>query len=555
MTIHINRSYFSPEEADAGSCQLLVESVSGEALNWFSRLEANSIDGYKALTSAFLQHHQCFMCTPASNADLWRMYQKRKESLRTFMERFKGVMSQLAISDASAIGALKNALARDTRFKDDLTILPVTSLGEVLARANRYIQVDEDKDKRNPDQPAADYARDEKGRKATTFAIDGKEQQQNKPWNKYYRESDNPGYKGKRPYCKFHRFNGHSTEECKTLQMLLLHKYKRGDVDIERERRKVNTHKDNQYCLGDEQQHDRQREEEAVAQNDRAWEIVRLPPPPKRNHDAEERDEPPAPRRRIHMIMGGLSTSRDSVRSIQAYCRETETKRNMPSHSNMFKTSSDPITFTEEDAHNASPNNNPLVVEMVIGESSVTRILIDTRSSVNIIFKDVLIQMEIDLRNTAHETQPLTGFSGDTIRTVGTITLPIYVGGTMHCFNFGILDNPIVYNVILGTPWLHKMLVVASTYHQCVKFPNAYGIYTLRGDPLMVRTCFIIEKKMRNARSFIKSESAPPRDPCIPPPKEFVIQVNIDLSNSKRCVGIGAELPIALRDELVQVLT
>ncbi|XP_010480879.1 PREDICTED: uncharacterized protein LOC104759673 [Camelina sativa] len=588
MTIHISRLYFSPEEADAGSCQLFVESLSGEALNWFSRLEANSIDGYEALTSAFLQHHQCFMRIPASNADLWRMYQKRDESLRTFMDRFKDVVSRLSISDESAIGALKNALARGTRFKDDLTILPVTSLGEVLARANRYILVEEDRGKRNPDQPGTvekasekaqdskgkavdeyyeprqhynkDFARGEKGRKATMFAIDGKEQP-NKSWNKWHREADNPRFKGKRPYCEFHRFNGHSTEECKTLQMLLLNKYKKGGVAVERERRKVVTHKDNQYCLRDEQQHDRQHEEEAVAQDDQAWaqndrerEVARLPPPLKRNHEAEEHNEPPAPRRRINMIMGGLSTCRDSVRSIQAYCRETETKRNMPSHSNMFKTSTVPITFTEEDARNASPNNDPLVVEMVIVESSVTRILIDTGSSVNVIFKYVLIQMEIDLRNTVHETQPLTGFDGDTIMTIGTITLPIYVGGTMQCFNFAIVDKPIVYNVILGTPWLHKRRAVASTYHQCVKFPNAYGIYTLRGDPLMARTCFIIEKKMWNARAFVIAESTPPRDPRTPPPKESVIQVNIDLSDPKRCVGIGAELPMALRDELIQFL-
>ncbi|XP_010496395.1 PREDICTED: uncharacterized protein LOC104773477 [Camelina sativa] len=588
MSIHIGSSYFSPEEEDAGSCQLFVESLTGEALNWFSKLKANSIDGYEALTTAFLQHHQCFMHVPASNAELWRMRQKPNESLRTFMARFRGVVTQLAISDEAAIGALRDALARGTRFKEDLTILPLQSLREVFARANRYMLVEEDQGKESHDQTDAaekasekapsskgkaideyheprqhynrDYARGEKGRKATMFAIEGKEPQ-NKSWNKWHRESDNPGFKGKRPYCEFHRFNGHSTEECKTLQMLLLEKYKKGGVDVERERRKVVAHKDNQYCLRDEQQHDRRREEETAAQDDRAWaqndrerEVARLPPPPRRNREAEEHDEPPAPRRRINMIMGGLSTCRDSVRSIQAYCRETETKRNTPSHSNMFKTSTAPITFTEEDARNASPNNDPLVVEMVIGESSVTRILIDTGSSVNVIFKDVLIQMEIDLRNTVHETQPLTGFDGDTIMTVGTITLPIYVGGTMQCFNFAIVDKPIVYNVILGTPWLHKMRAVASTYHQCVKFPNAYGIYTLRGDPLMARTCFIIEKKMRNARAFVIAQSAPPRDPRTPPPKESVIQVNIDLSDPKRCVGIGAELPVALRDELVHFL-
>ncbi|XP_010424329.1 PREDICTED: uncharacterized protein LOC104709406 [Camelina sativa] len=459
MSIHIGSSYFSPEEEDAGSCQLFVESLTGEALNWFSRLKDNSIDGYEALTTAFLQHHQCFMHVPASNADLWRMYQKHNESLQTFMARFKGVVSQLAISDDTAIGALKNALAHGTKFKEDLTIQPATSLGELLARANQYIEVEEDKGKGNTNQVDAvekapekvlspknkvveayyeprqhynrNYAKGKRARKATMFAIDGNEQQQGKRWNKYDRETDGPTYKGKRGYCKFHKFGGHSTEDCKTLQYLLLHKYKRGDIDVERERRKVNTHKDNPYCLADQQQHERQHEQEAAAQNDRARaqndqarEIARLPPPPKQNHDAEEHDEP-APRRRINMIMGCLSTCRDLVRSIQAYCREAETKRSWPCHSSVFKTSSDPIMFTEEDALHASPNNDPLVVDMVNGESLVTGILIDIGSSVNVIFKDVLIQMEIELRSTTHETQLLTGFDGDTIMTVGTITLQI----------------------------------------------------------------------------------------------------------------------------------
>ncbi|XP_010490107.1 PREDICTED: uncharacterized protein LOC104767832 [Camelina sativa] len=326
MSIHIGSSYFSPEEEDAGSCQLFVESLTGEALNWFSRLKANSIDGYEALTTAFLQHHQCFMRVPASNADLWRMYQKPNESLRTFMERFKIVVSQLARSDESAIGALKNALARGTRFKDDLTILPVTSLGEVLARANRYIQVEEDE--RNPDQPKVtekvpssknkaveeyyeprqhyniDYAKGGKGRKSTMFAIEGKEQTQSKRWNKYHREPKGPSYKGKCGYYEFHKFGGHSTEECKTLQLLLLHKYKRGDINVDQERRKVNTHVGNPYCLADEQQHGRQHIEE-IAQNDQAQEVARLPPhdqlalppPPKRNLDRQEFEEAPAPRR------------------------------------------------------------------------------------------------------------------------------------------------------------------------------------------------------------------------------------------------------------------
>lgn len=111
------------------------------------------------------------------------------------------------------------------------------------------------------------------------------------------------------------------------------------------------------------------------------------------------------------------------------------------------------ISFSEADASGLpGTHNDPLVVELMKGESAVTKILIDTGSSVNVIFKDVLLQMEIDLRTTGHNIQPLTGFDGDTIMTVETITLPIYVGGIVTWFDFTVVDKPIVYNVILGTP-------------------------------------------------------------------------------------------------------
>ncbi|XP_023638107.1 uncharacterized protein LOC111830467 [Capsella rubella] len=199
--------------------------------------------------------------------------------------------------------------------------------------------------------------------------------------------------------------------------------------------------------------------------------------------------------------MGGLTTCNDSVRTIRAYHRQGENSRSWLTRSSPEVEYYDPITFTEVDALQTGPNNDPLVVELAIGESVVTKILIDTGSSVNVIFKDVLIRMGVDLRLAEHNTLPLTSyvFDGDTVMTAGTIMLPIYVGGTMQCFNFAIVDKPIVYNVILGTPWLHRMKAVPSTYHQCVKFPTQRGIYTLHGDPLIARTCFIVERLLRNA--------------------------------------------------------
>ncbi|KAG7564677.1 Retrotransposon gag domain [Arabidopsis suecica] len=500
LSIAINRAHFSAAERDAGSCQLLVEKLIDDALNWFSRLEANTIDSYHQLTSVFLQHHSIFMVKGTSNADLWTMSQKDKEPLRKFIERFKKVVSSIAITEDAAIAALRNACSYESRFREDLVITQPATLEDALHRANRFIEVEEEKAAMAKRQPKASNS------------------QPSKPWNKYYRETDP---KRNQAYCEFHKVSGHSTDECRQLQQLLLSKFKKGDLDVDNGR------------------NDRQRTEEPH-NNDRR------PKSPKRNRDGPRHDDNvPVPRNRIHMIMGGLTTCRDSVRSIRNYGRQAKVHRNCITNSTPTLDNTEPITFTEADAAGQTgPHNDPLVVELIIGDSAVTKVLIDTGSSVNVIFKDVLIQVGVDLRSAEHNVQPITGFDGDTVMTVGTIMLPIYVGGTMHFFNFVVVDKPIVYNVILGTPWLYKMKAVASTYHQCVKFPTVHGIYTLRGDPLVGRTCFIIERQLWNARAFVIAEPAQQRNAQSIPPTESMIQVNIDTRDPIRCVSIGSDLPI-----------
>ncbi|XP_010518554.1 PREDICTED: uncharacterized protein LOC104793827 [Camelina sativa] len=176
--------------------------------------------------------------------------------------------------------------------------------------------------------------------------------------------------------------------------------------------------------------------------------------------------------------MGGLAGCNDLVMSIRDYAKKTEMKKSWPSKISSENTS---IAFDDSDLEGLDlPHNDPLVVEFLIGESEVTRILIDTRSSVNVIFRNVLAQMEIREGDIKPECHSLTGFDEDHIMSIHTIDLPIFIGGMARYSLFAFIDKPTIYNVILGTPWLHKMRAVPSTYHQCVKFPTSKGVYTLR---------------------------------------------------------------------------
>ncbi|CAA7032642.1 unnamed protein product [Microthlaspi erraticum] len=77
--------------------------------------------------------------------------------------------------------------------------------------------------------------------------------------------------------------------------------------------------------------------------------------------------------------------------------------------------------------------------------------------------------------------------------------LPVYVGGISKLLKFIVMDKPAIYNAILGTPWLHEMKPSS-------RLSTSPGIFTLRGDQRVTRSCFLRERKLRTASSFMIAE-------------------------------------------------
>ncbi|XP_013739277.2 uncharacterized protein LOC106442094 [Brassica napus] len=236
--------------------------------------------------------------------------------------------------------------------------------------------------------------------------------------------------------------------------------------------------------------------------------------------------------------MGGSPPCGDSVRAVKDYKRQATTSKKWPSPVE----NDHQITFSALDTKGVHmPHNDPLLFDLDIGECLVAKVLIDTGSSVDLIFRDTLDKMGVDLRDMKPSSRTLTGFNGASEQMIGTIRLPVYAGGITRTVKFSVIRAKALYNAILGTPWLHSMKAVPSTYHQCVKFPGKDGkTQTIRGDQQAARELLIATVKMQQQASLVNSINKPLHK--IYPQKEEVREVAIDESDPTKIIRVGVYL-------------
>ncbi|XP_056862178.1 transposon Tf2-1 polyprotein [Raphanus sativus] len=248
--------------------------------------------------------------------------------------------------------------------------------------------------------------------------------------------------------------------------------------------------------------------------------------------------------------MGGSPLCGDSVRAVKDYRRQAVTSRRWPSSAG----DDHQITFSNADARGVHmPHNDPLLVDIGIGECQVTKVLIDTGSSVDLIFRHTLDKMGVDLQNMKPSSRTLTGFNGASEQMLGTIRLPVYAGDIVRTVKFSVIQARAPYNAILGTPWLHAMRAIPSSYHQCVKFPGKDGsTQTIRGDQQAAREILIATVKLQQSVSLINSVSKPIHK--VYPQKEEIREVPLDVNDPTKVVRIGAFLSDEMQTQITSFL-
>ena len=150
------------------------------------------------------------------------------------------------------------------------------------------------------------------------------------------------------------------------------------------------------------------------------------------------------------------------------------------------------ISFDEKETqHLERPHDDALVITLDVTNFEVSRILVETGSSVDLIFLGTLERMGIKRADVVEPPSPLVAFTSESAMSLGIIKLPVLAGKTLKIVDFVVFDKPAAYNIILETPWIYLIKTVPSTYHQCLKFPTPNGVETIRGDEEASRTCYL----------------------------------------------------------------
>ncbi|KAK8956706.1 hypothetical protein KSP39_PZI001097 [Platanthera zijinensis] len=195
----------------------------------------------------------------------------------------------------------------------------------------------------------------------------------------------------------------------------------------------------------------------------------------------------------IHGGAGAESTRKSSLSRLSRTEIASTSSSAPPSEIVTFGPADLPIT--------ANPFDDAIVVQAAIRDFTVDRILINTGSSVNLLFKSTFEALRTGKPLLSTEG-PLYGFSGERKEVEGNVTLPVVLGGVTKEIQFIVVDAPSSYHGIFGRPLLNKYRAIISTYHLAIKFCKDGHQCRVRSDPRQARECYL--------RTVSMTEVSPP---------------------------------------------
>ncbi|KAI5415820.1 hypothetical protein KIW84_041023 [Lathyrus oleraceus] len=141
------------------------------------------------------------------------------------------------------------------------------------------------------------------------------------------------------------------------------------------------------------------------------------------------------------------------------------------------------LGFTDLDLTPEGRNHNrALHITMECKGTILSRVLVDTGSSLNVLPKKALSKLDAEGVVLTPSDLVVRAFDGSKRSVFGEVTLPVKIGSEVFNIVFYVMDIQPTYSCLLGRPWIHGAGAVSSTLHQKLKYVWDGQVVTVCGE-------------------------------------------------------------------------
>ncbi|XP_050908987.1 uncharacterized protein LOC127122740 [Lathyrus oleraceus] len=115
-------------------------------------------------------------------------------------------------------------------------------------------------------------------------------------------------------------------------------------------------------------------------------------------------------------------------------------------------------------------HNKALHISLKCIDTILSRVLVDTGSSLDVMPKTTLIKMPMEGISMKPSTLIVKAFDGSRREVIGKVDLPTKIGPTIFNIMFQVMEIHPGYSCLLGRSWIHSADAITSTLHQKLKF-------------------------------------------------------------------------------------
>jgi len=173
------------------------------------------------------------------------------------------------------------------------------------------------------------------------------------------------------------------------------------------------------------------------------------------------------------------------------------------------------LVFTKTDLRDVVPQNNyPVVISVVTSGRKIHRVLVDQRSSVNVMLWSTFNKLQLSPDQLRPYVGCPYGFAGDQVEVRGHIELrTTFTDGTASRtanISYLVVNAPSTYNILLGRSALNRIRAVASSIHMKMKLRSLEGTaITMKPDQKEAKRCY--ENSLKTKRGVCSVTTQPPR--------------------------------------------